>query len=129
MKNLKFNRGGDYRYQNGERGLVQRLEIKYQKDNYVNRPRGIYVSLRELTIEDAVGGMISESFVMLGSNGRQWKTALVMELKRESQKKLLAVVEAYDDLAPQLVDLYTAGRIDEAVAMILGVAGVLNGKV
>lgn len=125
LKNLKFNRG-DYRYQNGERGLVQRLEVKYQRDNYVNRPRGIYVSLREMTIEETVPGMISESFMLFGSEGKPWKTALVMELKRESQKKLLAVVEAYDDLAPQLVDLYTAGRVDEAVAMILGVAGAIH---
>lgn len=126
MNNLKLNRGGDYRYQNGERGPVQRMEIKYQKDNYVNRPRGIYVSLRELTVEETIPGMISESFVMFGSEGKPWKTALVMELKRESPKKLEAVAQAYDDLAPQLVDLYTAGRIDEAVAMILGVAGAIH---
>jgi len=124
LKNLKTYRKG-YGYQTAERGLIGRLRVEYERDSYQNRPRGIYVTMRESTIEHSgVAGLITESFVIGG--GRRGVSVLALELQRNTPKKTAMVAELVDAVAPEAAALYMADQWEAAVAKIREALAVLH---
>ena len=81
-------------------------------------PRGIYVSIRPVTIERSQSGSISRSYVMAGSRRESGVQVHALDLARKSERQLNRVASMIDSYAPTLARLWMEGNLDPAIQLL-----------
>ena len=106
-----------------EEGSMVEIEVLYTSSgtNFLSgsaSPRGIYVSIRPVTIERSQSGSISRSYVILGSRRESGVRVHALDLARKSEWQLNRVANLIDSYAPTLARLWMEGNIDPAIQLL-----------
>lgn len=106
-----------------EEGSMAEIEVSYTLGgtNFLSgntNPRGIYVSIRQVTIERSQSGSISRSYVMAGSRRESGVQVHALDLARKSERQLNRVATMIDSYAPTLARLWMEGNLDPAIQLL-----------
>ena len=117
-----------------EEGSMVEIEVLYTLGgtNFLSgsaSPRGIYVSIRPVTIERSQSGSISRSYVMVGSRRESGVRIHALDLARKSERQLNRVATMIDSYAPTLARLWMEGNFDPAIQLLRGALAPLKTKI
>ena len=117
-----------------EEGSMVEIEVLYTLGgtNFLScsaTPRGIYVSIRPVTIERSQSGSISHSYVMVGSRRESGVRVHALDLARKSERQLNRVANLIDSYAPTLARLWMEGNFDPAIQLLREALAPLKTKI
>ncbi len=122
MEHLKYERD-HWIYRPSEEGPTVEIEVSYTLGgaNFFHggsNPRGIYASIRPVTLEKHPGGSILRSYTLLGSLRQSGGRMHVLDLPRRNQRQLDRIAYILDSAAPVIARLWLEGRLDEAYHLL-----------
>ena len=119
--NMKHDKDGEYVYASGVEGPIIEVQVRYSLGGQSflsggTNPRGIYIHVTPVTLERH-NGYVSRCYSLFGNLIRSGTKILAMELKRKSDKHLLAVAEIVDSMAPAIASLWITDQAADCCRM------------
>ena len=119
--------GGAFRYRSRKEGELVELGLYYQpgKFNHFTRqtdPQGIWLGVKPIKVQD---GIVSHVFT--GPPEVRGLRFLVVETEHENPKALEAVAEEFDDVVPNIAELWKTNN-HEAIEMVVARIGDFEHK-